>query len=360
MDELFMRKALELAKKGIGKVNPNPLVGAVLVKDGEIIGQGFHEKFGRNHAEVNAINSSKEDTSESILYVTLEPCCHHGKTPPCTDLIIKNNIKKVVIGTLDPNKLVCGKGVKKLKESGVKVKLGVLEEECKNLNEIFNYYILNKKPFVMLKGAISLDGKIATKTGESKWITSEKSRIDSHKLRNQVSGIMVGIGTILKDNPYLNCRISDGVNPIKIILDSNLRIPVDSNVINNGGRIIVATTKKANKEKVKELGSLGVEVLLINSYENRVDLKELMEILGGMNIDSILIEGGSILNYSALNSKIVNKIKLYIAPIILGGEKSKGLIGGEGVEYLKDAFKLKKFTFEKIEDNLAITAYLKE
>ena len=360
MDELIMRKALDLAKKGEGKVNPNPLVGAILVKDGKIIGQGFHEKFGGNHAEVNAINSCKEEISRSVLYVTLEPCCHYGKTPPCADLIIKNNIKKVVIGTLDPNPLVCGKGVKKLKEAGVEVKVGVLEEECKNLNEIFNYYILNKKPFVILKGGMTLDGKIATKIGESKWITNEKARYDGHKLRNKVSGIMVGIETILKDNPFLNCRIRDGVNPIKIILDSSLRIPINSNVINNAEKIIVATTKKANKEKIKELESLGVEVLLINSYENRVDLKELIEKLGEMNIDSILIEGGSTLNYSALNSNIVNKIKLYIAPIILGGEESKGLIGGQGVEYLKDSFKLNKLTFEKIEDNLAITAYLKE
>ena len=217
LNEKFMKIAIELAKKGIGNVNPNPLVGAVIVKDGKIIGQGYHERYGEGHAEVNAFKSLDDDPTGATMYVTLEPCFHYGKTPPCADRIIENKISKVIIGMVDPNPLVSGKGIEKLKNAGIEVEVGILEEECRKINEVFIKYITTKKPFVVMKTAMSLDGKIATKTGESKWITSEKSRLQVHILRNKFSGIMVGVNTIIKDNPELTCRVVEGNNPIRII-----------------------------------------------------------------------------------------------------------------------------------------------
>ena len=285
-----MKIALDLAKLGKGKVNPNPLVGAVIVKDKKIIAKGYHEKYGEDHAEVNAFKNAKENVAGATMYVTLEPCSHYGKTPPCVDKIIDNKISRVVIGMMDPNKLVLGQGIKKLQDAGIEVEVGVLEEECKKLNEVFIKYIKNKKPFVVLKAAMSLDGKISTASGESKWITGNKSRSEVHKLRNDLSAIMVGVDTVIIDNPYLTCRIVDGRNPIRIIIDSKLRIPKDSNVLENTNDIktIIATTEKAPKEKIDYLENLGVWVIKTKSKDEKVNLKELMIKLGELKIDSIL------------------------------------------------------------------------
>ena len=359
MNEEYMDLALELAKKGIGKVNPNPLVGAVIVKDNEIIGTGYHEKYGGAHAEVNAIKNATKPLEGSTIYVTLEPCAHYGKTPPCVDLIIDKKIKKVVIGMLDPNPIVSGRSIKKLKENDIEVIVGVEEEKCKKINESFIKYITSNLPFVILKSAISLDGKIATTTGESKWITSKEARIDGHLLRNKLSAIMVGINTIIKDNPKLTCRIENGRNPIRIIVDSSLRIPLDSNVIkNDDGLTIVATTKYANKSKREKLLNNNITVLEVIDKNKRVDLKELMSRLGNLKIDSILIEGGGTLNFSALEENIVDKIKFYIAPKILGGERSRSSIGGQGFYRLKDAVKLKGLTYENLSDELVVEGYV--
>nr|WP_156987955.1 bifunctional diaminohydroxyphosphoribosylaminopyrimidine deaminase/5-amino-6-(5-phosphoribosylamino)uracil reductase RibD [Paeniclostridium sordellii] len=360
VDKHYMKIALDLAKLGKGKVNPNPLVGAVIVKDKKIIAKGYHEKYGEDHAEVNAFKNAKENVAGATMYVTLEPCSHYGKTPPCVDKIIDNKISRVVIGMMDPNKLVLGQGIKKLQDAGIEVEVGVLEEECKKLNEVFIKYIKNKKPFVVLKAAMSLDGKISTASGESKWITGNKSRSEVHKLRNDLSAIMVGVDTVIIDNPYLTCRIVDGRNPIRIIIDSKLRIPKDSNVLENTNDIktIIATTEKAPKEKIDYLENLGVWVIKTKSKDEKVNLKELMIKLGELKIDSILLEGGSTLNYSALEVGIVDKVLVYIAPKIIGGVNSKTPVGGNGIEQLKDAFKIKDLNISMVSEDVLIQGYI--
>ncbi len=360
LNQEYMRLAIEIAKKGAGKVNPNPMVGAVIVKDERVIGQGYHKYYGGNHAEVNAFENLSDNPEGATIYVTLEPCSHYGKTPPCVDKIIANKISKVVVGTLDPNPLVEGRGIKALKEAGIEVITGVLEEECKKLNEVFMKYILYKRPFVVLKTAMTLDGKIATESGESKWITSDKSRQEVHKLRNKLSAIMVGVNTVIKDNPELTCRLEGGKNPVRIIVDSKLRIPLGSNVVvDNLAQTIVATTEVADKDKILVLEKLGVKVLIINSKNERVDLKSLMIELGKRGIDGILLEGGATLSFSALEENIVDKIQVYIAPKIIGGEKSKTSIGGKGIEKLSDAIMLNNMTVKSVGTDLLIEAYLK-
>lgn len=359
LNEYFMKKAIELAKKGVGKVNPNPLVGAIIVKEGEIIGEGYHEKYGEAHAEVNAFKSLKEDPSEATLYVTLEPCSHYGKTPPCVDMIIENKINKVIIGMIDPNPLVAGNGINKLIAAGIEVKSGILEDECKKLNEIFIKYIITKKPYVVLKAAMSLDGKIATKTGESKWISCEESRLQVHELRNKLSGIMVGINTVITDNPELTCRTQNGNDPVRIIVDSSLRIPLDSKVLKNkDGKTMIATTKKADLKKMQALLEDNIKVLIIKEKNGRVDLNDLMIKLGKLNIDSILLEGGATLNYCSLEEKIVDKVMMYIAPKIIGGEKSKTPIDGNGINKLTDAFRLRNINTSIVGEDILLEGYI--
>ncbi len=279
MNPKYMKRAIELAKKGIGYTNPNPIVGCVVVKNDEIISEGYHEKIGGFHAERNALTNCKEDTTGAELYVTLEPCCHYGKTPPCTEIIIEKNIKKVYVGSMDPNKLVAGKGVKILEENGIEVECGVLKDECDKLNEVFFHYITNKTPYVVMKYAMTMDGKIACENGDSKWVTGEKARETVQNMRKKYMGIMVGINTVLEDNPMLNCRIEENVDPIRIICDSNLRIPFESNIVNTANKIqtIVVCTNKADKDKQRWLENKGIEVIrqkvkgrvvLSESYEN--------------------------------------------------------------------------------------------
>jgi diaminohydroxyphosphoribosylaminopyrimidine deaminase/5-amino-6-(5-phosphoribosylamino)uracil reductase len=361
VQEKYMKLALELAERGRGKVNPNPMVGAVIVKENRVIAKGFHECYGEAHAEVNAFINATEDVEGSTLYVTLEPCSHHGKTPPCVDKIIHKKIKKVVIGSLDPNPLVSGKGVKKLIDAGIEVITGVLEDECKGLNRVFMKYIVEKKPFVIMKTAMSLDGKISTKIGESKWITCPESRKCVHQLRDKVNGIMIGVNTVITDNPELTCRIENGNNPVRIIVDSKLRIPMESKVLENQNlaKTIVATTNYADMTKKDEIEKKGVKVLIIKSLEERVDLQELMLQLGQENIDSILLEGGGTLNFSALKQGIVDKVQVYIAPKIIGGENSKAPVGGSGIEYLVDAFNLDNIKSKMIGEDILIEGYIR-
>lgn len=357
-DKKYMELAIDLADKGMGKVNPNPLVGCIIVKNKRIIGKGYHAKIGEKHAEIKAIESAKESIEDSDVYVTLEPCSHYGKTPPCVDRLIEERVKNVFIGIEDPNPLVKGSGIKKLRDNGINVKTNILADKCKRQNEVFIKYIDEKKPFVVLKGGISLDGKIATKYGESKWITSEKSRIHSHNLRNKYSAIMVGINTVIEDNPRLNCRIKGGNNPIRIIVDSKLRIPLNSNIVNSaeGIETIIATTKNIDLEKKRVLESKGIEVLEVNDNK-RVNLNSLMVLLGKKGIDSILIEGGGTLNFSALDAGIVDKIQLYISPQIIGGKESLSFIAGKGIENLKDSFKFKFENIKALGEDLLIEAY---
>lgn len=361
LEEKYMERALELAKMGCGRVNPNPLVGAVIVKDNEIIGEGYHECYGEAHAERNAVKNATRSVEGSTIYVTLEPCAHYGKTPPCVDLLIEKKFKKVVIGMLDPNGLVAGKSIEKLKQHGIEVVVGVKEEECKKINEIFIKYITSKIPFVVLKSGMSLDGKIATFTGESKWITSKDSREDSQNLRNRLHSIMVGVNTIIADDPELTCRINSKKILNRIIVDTNLRIPLDSKVIKNKDkRTIVATTFNADENKKQVLREFGVKVIEVPSKNNKVDLKELVKKLGQEGIDSILIEGGGTLNFSALEEGIVDKVIFYIAPKILGGECSKSSIAGRGFSRLSDAVNLIHTSYRKLGEDLIVEGYIEK
>ena len=361
MEEKFMKMAIELAKKGKGKVNPNPLVGAVIVKNGEIIGQGYHSKYGGNHAEIEAINNATDDVKGATIYVTLEPCFHYGKTPPCVDKLISLGISKVVIGHLDPNPLVSGKSIEKLKSLGIEVKVGVLEEECLKLNEVFIKYIKTKLPYVVLKSGVSLDGKIATKTGESKWITGATSRAKVNELRSELRGIMVGVNTVIIDDPTLNCNIDGGRNPIRIILDSNLRIPLDSKILKTAYKYetIIATTKNIDLNKKALVEELKAKVITIDSINNKVDLNKLMIKLGEMKIDSILLEGGGEVNYSALEAGIIDKLMLFMAPVIIGGKESKTFVEGKGIDLLTNSFKTSNLKIEYLGEDILITSYIR-
>ncbi len=342
-DEQYMRRALTLAKKGEGFVSPNPMVGAVVVKDGRIIGEGYHERYGGLHAERNALQNCMESPEGATLYVTLEPCCHYGKTPPCTEAIIEHKIKRVVVGTLDANPVVAGKGMQILRDAEIAVTEGVLQEECKALNKIFFHYIKTKRPYVTMKYAMTMDGKIATYTGASKWITGEEARKRVHEDRAKHMAIMAGIGTVLADDPLLTCRLEGKKNPIRVICDTHLRIPMHSALVQTAAEVplIVACAKQADVEKKKQLQCLGVEVLEVPETEKGLRLDVLMEQLGKRNIDSVLLEGGGTLNESALQYGIVNSVQAYIASKIFGGKNAKTPIEGEGVSEPSEAFVLK-------------------
>lgn len=362
MEIQYMRRALELAKKGKGFTNPNPLVGAVIVKGNRVIGEGYHQVLGGPHAEINAFTNATEDVSGSTMYVTLEPCSHYGRTPPCADAIVKKGIGKVVIGMKDPNPLVAGKGIAILEEAGIEVVVGVLEEEGRKLNEIFLKYITTGLPFVMMKTAMTLDGKIATRTNASKWITGEQSRRYVHELRHQVSGIMVGIGTILADDPLLTTRLEDrrGLDPLKIIVDSNARTPLSSKILHlpSDAKTLIAVTEQAEIEKRSRLENAGAEVLVLPSKKGRVDLKALMNELGRRKIDSILLEGGSELNYAALEEEIVDKVYSFIAPKIVGGVTAKTPVGGHGKGGMDEAIRLRFTDTHLFGEDIMIEAYI--
>lgn len=362
MDSEYMKRAILLAENGIGRVNPNPLVGAVVIRDGRIIGEGWHQAYGQAHAEVNAINNAEangETVGGATVYVNLEPCCHYGKTPPCTELLIWKQVKRVVIGMFDPNPLVAGKGAQRLREAGIAVEVGLLEPECRKLNEVFCRFIESGRPFVVLKAAMSLDGKIAAPSGESKWITEEEARRDVHLLRNRYSAIMTGVETVIRDDPELTCRVEGGRNPARIILDSRLRIPLDSKVLSDqqSNRTVIACTEEAPPEKTSELEARGAKVLLCRSRNGRIDLEHLTEQLGRLSIDSVLLEGGAAVNDSAFSQGIVDKLILYIAPKIIGGEKSKTVVGGHGIERLDQAYPLEIESMERVGEDLRIIAY---
>ena len=360
-DIFYMERALEIAREGTGKTKTNPLVGCVIVKDEKIIGQGVHLKFGDNHAEVNAILDAKsrgEDIRGATLYVNLEPCSHYGKTPPCAERIVKEGIRRVVIGTADPFEKVSGRGIKILEDAGISVTEGLCEEECLNLNERFFTYLKNNRPFVVLKAGMSLDGKIATESGESQWITSEFSRAHGHELRGQLDAIMVGIGTVLADDPSLNTRHGKYKNnPIRIITDSSLRIPLDAKLLRDDleSICIIATTESCDKDKLGKLKAMkNVEVLICKDKDKKVDLKDLMERLKDYDISSILLEGGRTLNAEMLKNKLVDKFYFFIAPILLG---SKGIpaIGDLEIDELKDAIRIKDMKSEKLFDDILVT-----
>lgn len=368
-DRKYMERAIELAKKGEGAVNPNPLVGAVIVKENRIIGEGYHARYGELHAERNAFANLTEDAEGAEMYVTLEPCCHHGKQPPCVEAIVEHKIAKVYVGSDDPNERVAGKGIEFLRNHGVEVETQMMKEECDELNPVFFHYITTKTPYVVMKYAMTMDGKIATRKGLSKWITGEAARYNVQLTRNKYTGIMVGIGTVIKDNPMLNCRIEGGRNPVRIVCDSYLNIPLDCNLVSTAKdiRTIVATimpeeTEARYKEHMQKENSLrdkGVEIIHVEILDGKVNLKDLMIKLGELGIDGILLEGGGTLNYSALNAGIVNEVQAYIAPKIFGGSEAISPVEGLGVESpdLSFAFDLKNV--KNIEDDILLT-YVKK
>ncbi|MCR4671658.1 MAG: bifunctional diaminohydroxyphosphoribosylaminopyrimidine deaminase/5-amino-6-(5-phosphoribosylamino)uracil reductase RibD [Lachnospiraceae bacterium] len=358
-DEEYMRYALSLAALGAGGTNPNPMVGAVIVKDGRILGRGYHHKCGQGHAEVEAFRDAQgKDVTGATMYVTLEPCSHYGKTPPCADKIVEKKIGRVVVAALDPNPKVAGRGIAKIRDAGIEVKTGVLADESRKLNEIFMKYIVTKRPFVIYKSAMSLDGKIATSAGESQWISCEESRLDSQKLRNRCMAIMAGSETVVQDDPRLTCRLPGGRNPIRIVVDSALRIPEDSYLVRTAGevRTIAACTHKADPEKMKLLEDAGVEIILDEDHYEHVDLSSLMSRLGEMGIDSVLLEGGGGLAEAAFKSGIVDKVRFYIAPKIIGGTGARTPVEGAGFAALQDAVKLTDFETEKIGTDIVLTA----
>ncbi len=359
--EKYMRMAIELASGGIGFVNPNPLVGAVIVKNGRVIGQGFHERCGELHAERNAFVHCTESAEGADIYVTLEPCCHYGRTSPCTEAIIEHKIKRVFVGSDDPNPKVSGNGINKLRDNGIEVITGVLKHECDSLNEIFFHYISTSMPYVILKYAMTADGKISTFSGKSKWITCEESRKNVHNTRKRVAAIMTGVGTVIADDPMLTCRIENPSNPIRIICDSTLRIPVHSNILATSHDIpTYIATVSDDEEKCDIIRQMGAGIIKTTRKNCRVDLYELMEKLGQMNIDSILVEGGAELAYSALESNIVNKLQVYIAPKIFGGSCAKTAVSGKGVNLPSEAFMLSSPEIKRIGDDILLEYNIKQ
>ena len=340
----YMRRAMELAERGVGFTNPNPMVGAVIVKNGKVIGEGWHERYGEWHAERNAFKNCAVPAEGATMYVTLEPCCHYGKTPPCTEAIIEHRIARVVIGMEDPNPLVAGKGIALLREAGIEVVCGIEEEALREQNRVFLKYISTKLPWVALKAAMTLDGKIATRTGDSKWITGAEARAYVHELRHRFMAVLVGIGPAVADDPLLNCRIEGrGVRqPIRVVVDSNARLSLESQLVKTAGeyRTIVAYTRFAPEERVKALQETGVEMLLCEEKEGLVDVKNLLVLLGQSGIDSILLEGGGSLNYTFLAERLVDELYAFIAPKIVGGMSAKTPVEGLGVEKMADAINL--------------------
>ncbi len=360
-EEKYMRRALELSLKAIGDTSPNPMVGCVIVKNGEIIGEGYHEKYGELHAERNALANCKESPEGADLYVTLEPCCHYGKTPPCTEAVIENKIKKVVIACLDPNPLVAGKGCEILKECGIEVVTGILEKECRMANEVFMHYIQTKMPFIAAKYAMTLDGKIASCTGDSKWVTGEEARKHVQGLRKRYKGIMAGIGTVLADDPLLNCRLENGIDPVRIICDSKMQIPLESQIVKTAKEIptiVAACRQYEDKEKLTALQNKNVEVVF--SEGEKVDLNWLLMLLGEKKIDSIMVEGGGTLHASFLEKGLINRVYAYIAPKLIGGSKALSPIEGIGIEKMEYANKLKEVEIKQLEQDILITGILKE
>jgi diaminohydroxyphosphoribosylaminopyrimidine deaminase / 5-amino-6-(5-phosphoribosylamino)uracil reductase len=362
-DEGYMRLALRLAARGRGKTSPNPLVGAVLVRRGRIIGQGFHAGPGYPHAEIKALRAAKGEVSGGILYTNLEPCSHLQKrTPPCIHEIINRKIQKVVVAMRDPNPQVNGRGLRKLRQAGVAVREGILRQEALGLNEAYAKYMSRGRPFVILKLAQTLDGKIATAAGDSRWISSVKARRYSHRLRAEVDAVMVGIGTLQRDDPRLTARTvsKQQRQPVRVVLDSHLRIPAEARLLRQKPpeKTWIATTPHADRGRIQALERLGVKVLMVKECRGRVDLSDLMRLFGEMQVMSVLVEGGSELNASALQEGIVDKVFFFMAPRIMGGQDSKGSIGGRSPRHLGDTIPIEDVKVRRIGPDLLVEGYI--
>ncbi len=362
-DRDYMQLALDLAASAKGYTNPNPVVGAVLVKDGVIVGTGLHRKAGEPHAEVHAFNMAGIHAKGATLYVTLEPCSHYGKTPPCADLVKESEVSRVVVATMDPNPSVAGRGIRLLEEAGIQVEVGVLEEEARKLNERFIHNMLTNRPFVISKFAMTLDGKIATYNGHSKWITDENARLQVHELRHEVDAILVGIGTVLADNPSLTTRLPHrkGKNPIRVILDSELRMPLNANVANTEeAKTIIVCSSNVDSSKIQRLKEKGIQFIQISKNDTGLNLEEMLDQLYKMGITDVLVEGGAEVNASFLRAGLINKFVVYIAPKLLGGRNSKTPFTGLDIDCIDEALQLEFDSFEQIGPDLCVIAYPKK
>jgi diaminohydroxyphosphoribosylaminopyrimidine deaminase/5-amino-6-(5-phosphoribosylamino)uracil reductase len=361
-DQIWMRRALDLAARARGRTSPNPMVGAVLVKDGQLIGEGFHAYAGSDHAEVAALRDAGPAARGATLYVSLEPCCHYGRTPPCVEQILQAGIRRVVAACEDPNPAVSGKGIAALRAAGLSVDVGVLAEEAERLNEAFFTHVRTGRPFVTLKVAASLDGKIATRTGESRWITGESARRRVHQLRNEMDAVLVGIGTVLRDDPLLTTRlgIADQRDPIRMIVDNLARLPLRAKVVNRASTAptILAVSQMAPRTKLEALEREGVQVIVVESSPRRVSLERLMEALGKRGILSVMIEGGAEINASALREGIVDKVLVFLAPTLIGGKSTPTAVGGDGIESLSQAVRLRDVRIERFDGDILVEGYI--
>jgi diaminohydroxyphosphoribosylaminopyrimidine deaminase/5-amino-6-(5-phosphoribosylamino)uracil reductase len=361
IDEIYMKQVLRLARRGLGMTSPNPAVGALIVKDGQIIGSGYHKKAGAPHAEIEALSLAAEAARDSTLYVNLEPCNHYGRTPPCTKAIVETGIKRVVVGIADPNPEVAGGGCAFLRSQGIAVRCDVLAQECARLNEAYLTYVTAGRPFVILKGALTLDGWMATRTGNSKWITNEKSRKFVHTLRKRVDAVMVGVETIIVDNPLLTPYLlkASTPNPVKVVVDTHLRIPLDSKVFDSGTSAftIIAAGSKVSTKKRKRIEELGARIIPCRVRAGRIDLVELLGTLAKMSISSILVEGGATLFDTFVREGIVDKFHLFFAPKILGGDDGVPFTRGAGCDIMKNCLSLTITTIKRFGDDVMIEAY---
>lgn len=358
----YMRRALELARRAEGRTSPNPMVGALIVNRGRVVGTGFHEKAGSAHAEIAALKKAGSRARGADLILNLEPCCHFGRTPPCTEAIVAAGLRRVVIGMRDPNPAVRGKGIRLLRKRGIEVVTGVLRQECERLNEAFSKFIRTRRPYVILKSALSLDGKIATACGESKWISGPPARAIVHRMRNRVDAIMVGAGTVLADDPRLTARLGKGQgrHPTRVILDNQGLVPLTARVFHNSDtqKVLYVGAPGLPAAREKNLRKKGVEVLLLKEKRGVVDLDLLMKKLGEREVVSLLIEGGAEVNAGALQAGIVDKVIFFLAPMILGGKNAPGAVAGQGVRRLQDAFKIKNWKIDRVGEDLMIEGYL--
>lgn len=355
----MMKRALALARRGVGKTTPNPAVGCVVTRDARIVGEGWHRKAGTPHAEIHALAMAGDNAQGADVFVTLEPCAHYGKTPPCTEALIRAGVARVFVGMTDPNPLVSGRGVAALRAAGIDVECGILERECRMLNEPFIKHITTGLPFVILKSAMTLDGKTATSTGDSKWVTGEKSRRYVHRLRAMVDAVMVGVGTVLADDPQLTCRMGvRGEDPLRVVVDSRLRTPPDAALfgVESSAKTLLATIEP-DSSRAGSLAEAGAEILVCRESHGKVDLEDLLVKLGARGIQSVLLEGGRELVASALRSGIIDTFLLFFAPKLLGGEGGFGLSAGTGPDRMADALRLRDVTVTRFGEDILVRGY---
>jgi diaminohydroxyphosphoribosylaminopyrimidine deaminase/5-amino-6-(5-phosphoribosylamino)uracil reductase len=363
--EKFMKQAIGLARRGAGRVSPNPLVGAVIVRGGRVVGAGYHRYYGGPHAEVHALQQAGAAARGADMYVTLEPCSHTGKTPPCADALVKAGLGRVFIGIRDPNPLVSGRGIKKLRAAGIEVETGVLENDCRRLNESFLKFITTGMPFVVLKAAATLDGRIATRTGDSKWITCDESRRFSHRLRLEADAVIAGSGTVLADDPQLTVRLGKKAvkQPLRVVVDGRLRISLSAKLLHKDlapGTMIVTSPEKAASVKARRISAAGAQVLAGAVAGGCIDLKRLFHRLAKMGISRILIEGGSEISASALAAGLVDKVHFFYAPKIIGGRAATGMIGGGGCAKIAQAVHIEDISIRRICDDVLMTGYVRK